>query len=127
MSLLAKTEQRPAIRAAVLAVTTTARRPRSRSAQRVTITVSSANRSSGSASETTWSSEFTTCFTFEEVADEAEGPFTVEAELLYQGIAFRWANNLSQVDAYETNRFLAYYMAYPSPAAVVTSASTTTE
>lgn len=57
----------------------------------------------------------------------AEGPFTITAEMLYQGIAFRWAHNLAQHDAYETNRFLAYYMETPSPAALVTSISATAE
>lgn len=58
---------------------------------------------------------------------EAEGPFTVEFELLYQSIAYRWAHNLAQHDSFETNRFLGYYTDTPSPAAVVTSVSLTTE
>ena len=40
---------------------------------------------------------------------EAVGPFTVTAELLYQSIGFRWADNLRGYDAPETARFLAYY------------------
>ncbi|GAB4575736.1 MAG: hypothetical protein Kow0077_28700 [Anaerolineae bacterium] len=54
---------------------------------------------------------------------DAEGPFTVEAELLYQSIAYRWAHNLARHDGPETNRFVRYYTEYPSPAAVVASAS----
>jgi hypothetical protein len=37
------------------------------------------------------------------------GPFQVEAELRFQPIAFRWAQNLEAYDAPETNRFVTYY------------------
>lgn len=37
------------------------------------------------------------------------GPFTVEAELWYQPIAYRWARNLAGYDAAEPRRFVAYY------------------
>lgn len=39
----------------------------------------------------------------------AREPLTVEAELLYQSIAFRWAENLRSYDAEETQRFGRYY------------------
>ena len=39
----------------------------------------------------------------------ASGPFTVSAELLYQPIGFRWANNLKRYDAAEPRRFTSYY------------------
>ena len=39
----------------------------------------------------------------------APGPFSVEAELWYQPIAFRWAMNLKGYDAPEPRRFLGYY------------------
>ena len=39
----------------------------------------------------------------------APGPYTVSAELLYQPIGFRWANNLKQYDAAEPRRFTSYY------------------
>jgi len=39
----------------------------------------------------------------------ATGPFTVQAELLYQPIAYRWAHNLAQQQAMETDRFVGYY------------------
>ena len=39
----------------------------------------------------------------------APGPFQVEAELLYQPIAYRWANNLKRYDAAEPQRFNSYY------------------
>src|SRR5581483_3715022 len=37
------------------------------------------------------------------------GPFTVSAELLYQPIGYRWANNLKKYDAPEPHRFTSYY------------------
>ena len=37
------------------------------------------------------------------------GPFTVEATLYYQTIAFRWAENLREYDAFEPRRFVRYY------------------
>ncbi len=39
----------------------------------------------------------------------AQGPFSVTAELLYQPISFRWANNLKRYDAAEPRRFTSYY------------------
>lgn len=36
-------------------------------------------------------------------------PFTVEAELRYQPIGFRWAHNLAGYDAPEPRRFVAFY------------------
>jgi hypothetical protein len=39
----------------------------------------------------------------------AEGPFSVEAELLYQPLGYRWANNLKKYDAAEPRRFNGYY------------------
>jgi hypothetical protein len=41
----------------------------------------------------------------------ARGPFRVDAELWYQPIGFRWAQNLRLQPAAETNRFVAYYEA----------------
>lgn len=40
---------------------------------------------------------------------DGAGPFTVDAELRYQTVGFRWADNLRQVDAPETARFAKYY------------------
>jgi hypothetical protein len=39
----------------------------------------------------------------------APGPRTISAELLYQAIGFRWAQNLRNYDSMETQRFLRYY------------------
>jgi hypothetical protein len=49
----------------------------------------------------------------------ASGPFTVTAELWFQPIAYRWAHNLRDYDAMETNRFTGYYEAMSSASAVV--------
>jgi hypothetical protein len=43
------------------------------------------------------------------VAVKGAGPFTVEAELRYQPISFRWADNLRGYDAAESKRFVSYY------------------
>jgi hypothetical protein len=43
------------------------------------------------------------------VAVTGGGPYEVEAELIYQPIAFRWANNLKKYDAAEPRRFNGYY------------------
>jgi len=39
----------------------------------------------------------------------AAGPFEIEAELWYQPIAYRWAQNLKEQDAAEIDRFVSYY------------------
>lgn len=39
----------------------------------------------------------------------AAGPFTIVAELWFQPIGYRWAENLAPYDAPETQRFVAYY------------------
>jgi hypothetical protein len=39
----------------------------------------------------------------------ADGPFSIAAELLYQSIGFRWAQNLKAYDADEPRRFVGYY------------------
>jgi hypothetical protein len=41
----------------------------------------------------------------------AEGPFQIDAELRFQVIAFRWAENLRSYTSAETTRFLGYYEA----------------
>jgi len=56
------------------------------------------------------------------------GPFTVDAELLYQPIGFRWANNLKKYDAAEPRRFTSYYDAMSTASAVTLArASMTTQ
>lgn len=41
--------------------------------------------------------------------DAGEGPVTVDVELLYQPVGFRWANNFAPYDAPEPKRFVRYY------------------
>jgi hypothetical protein len=48
----------------------------------------------------------------------ATGPLTVEAELLYQSIGYRWAENLRAYDAVETERFTRYYAENAAASAV---------
>ena len=49
----------------------------------------------------------------------AQGPFRVEAELWFQPISFRWANNLKSYNAMEPQRFTRYYDAMSSGSAVM--------
>jgi hypothetical protein len=54
--------------------------------------------------------------------DTAQGPFTVTAELLYQSIGYRWAQNLRGYDAPETMQFSSYYDKVPNEPVVVGTA-----
>ena len=55
--------------------------------------------------------------------DDATGPFTITAELLYQSIGFRWAQNLARFDALEPQRFISYYEAVANIPTLVSSAT----
>jgi hypothetical protein len=52
------------------------------------------------------------------VVDEGGAPFTVTAELWFQPIAFRWAENLAEYEALETQRFARYYRAMADGSAI---------
>ncbi len=55
----------------------------------------------------------------------ATGPFTIEAELWYQPIGYRWANNLKPYDyASEPRRFNSYFDSMESSTAVVLARAT---
>jgi hypothetical protein len=56
----------------------------------------------------------------------APGPFTVDAELLYQPIGFRWANNLKRYDAAEPRRFTSYYDSMAAASATTLARATGT-
>jgi len=43
-----------------------------------------------------------------------DGPFTIDVELRFQVISFRWAENLKPYDSVETNRFVGYYQSMSS-------------
>ena len=51
--------------------------------------------------------------------DPGAGPFTVTAELWFQPIAYRWAENLAAYDAPETRRFVRYYREMASGSALM--------
>jgi len=50
---------------------------------------------------------------------DAPGPFQIDAELVYQPISYRWANNLKAYDAFEPKRFTTYYDSMASASSVV--------
>ena len=56
----------------------------------------------------------------------AEGPFQVEAELWFQPISYRWANNLKPYDAMEPQRFTRYYDVMSSGSSVMLVRATAT-
>jgi hypothetical protein len=58
---------------------------------------------------------------------EAQGPFTLSVELLYQTIGYRWAENLRSLDAPEIERFSGYYDALPNLPLVVGTAEAVIE
>lgn len=47
-----------------------------------------------------------------------KGPYRIQVELYYQPIAYRWAHNLLEQRAAETERFVSYYQAMASESAV---------
>ena len=55
--------------------------------------------------------------------DASSAPFTVTVELMFQPIAYRWARNLEEYDAFETNRFVRYYDSMASSSAIVVAES----
>ena len=56
----------------------------------------------------------------------APGPVHITAELRFQPIGFRWADNLRSYDAAETRRFVAYYDAMAASSSTVLSSDTET-
>ena len=50
---------------------------------------------------------------------DVELPVTVKIELLYQSISYRWAQNLNQYSAQESEQFLEYYLSVPNLPLVV--------
>jgi Cytochrome c554 and c-prime len=53
----------------------------------------------------------------------AAGRLTIDVELRYQAIAFRWAQNLERYDALEPQRFVQYYSATADGSSVVIAAT----
>ena len=54
---------------------------------------------------------------------DAEGPFTIDVELLYQSISYRWAQNTSAYDTEQAQLFSAYYNTLPNLPVVVAAES----
>jgi hypothetical protein len=54
------------------------------------------------------------------------GPFRIDAELWYQPIGFRWAQNLRLQPAPETNRFVGYYESAASASGIILARDTVT-
>ncbi|MEP7352593.1 MAG: hypothetical protein ABI824_05120 [Acidobacteriota bacterium] len=61
---------------------------------------------------------------FSMATGNSQGPYTVEAELWYQPISYRWANNLKQYDAFEPKRFVGYYEAMSAGSGTMLAHST---
>ena len=51
--------------------------------------------------------------------NQADGPFQIDAELRFQVIGFRWAENLRAYKAQETSRFVGYYESMASSSSEV--------
>jgi hypothetical protein len=54
----------------------------------------------------------------------AQGPFTVEVELRFQPISFRWADNLRRYQAAEPQRFVSFYDAMAAASSTVIARAT---
>ncbi len=50
---------------------------------------------------------------------ESKGSFTIQAELWYQPIGYRWARNLDRIDTKETAQFVTFYESMASFSAVI--------
>jgi hypothetical protein len=65
---------------------------------------------------------------YEVATGDAKGPFTVETELLYQPINYRWVANLERLHREQPNKeaedFLRYYKDTPNRPAVIATATT---
>jgi hypothetical protein len=57
---------------------------------------------------------------------DGRAPFTLEAELWYQPVAYRWAQNLRQREAEEIDRFVSLYEGLADSSAVILARDTAT-
>jgi hypothetical protein len=57
--------------------------------------------------------------TYSIATGNAQGPFTIDAELYFQPISYRWAENLKKYDAMEPKRMVGYYESMSTGSAVV--------
>jgi hypothetical protein len=58
--------------------------------------------------------------------DGTNGPYTIRAELWYQPIGYRWAQNLRMRPSEETDRFVGYYNAMASFSALILASDSVT-
>ncbi len=56
---------------------------------------------------------------YEIALQDANAPLSIQAQLWYQPIAFRWAQNLATYDSLETRRFVSYYEGMSDQSAVL--------
>jgi hypothetical protein len=54
----------------------------------------------------------------------AQGPFTIDAELYFQPLGFRWAENLKKYNALEPKRMVSYYQSMSSGSAIIIAHAT---
>ena len=57
---------------------------------------------------------------------DAQGPFRIEAELWFQPVSYRWADNLRRYNSAETRRFIEFYDSMVSGSAVILTRYVTT-
>lgn len=48
-----------------------------------------------------------------------DGPFTIQVELWYQPISYRWAHNLEEQEAKEIDRFVSYYNSFSTNSGII--------
>ena len=58
---------------------------------------------------------------------DAKGPFTIDVELLYQSIGYRWARNISTYDTEQAQLFSGYYNTLPNLPIIVAAQSVETK
>ena len=49
----------------------------------------------------------------------SDGPFTIQVELWYQPISYRWAHNLEEQEAEEIDRFVSYYNSFTTNSGII--------
>ena len=60
------------------------------------------------------------------VSASGAGPFSVDVELRYQSIGYRWAHNLDGYDAAEPKRFVDYFNSMAADSSVLVARTSTT-
>jgi hypothetical protein len=55
--------------------------------------------------------------------NNAKGPYTISVQLLYQAIGYRWAENITQYNSTENQRFAEFYKQIPNLPILISEAS----